>query len=122
MLQSLTHYFLHFFFIAAIAYWYDRNYWKKYWLILLATMLVDLDHLLAHPIFEANRCSIGFHVLHSEYVIPFYFLGAVFIRHKILRLIMIGLAFHMLTDFVDCLWMLSKCGECSASEVFKGVF
>ncbi|WP_245234975.1 DUF6122 family protein, partial [Tamlana crocina] len=60
MLQTVVHYFLHFIFIGAIAYGYDSNNWKKYWLILLATMLVDLDHLLATPIFQPGRCSIGF--------------------------------------------------------------
>lgn len=122
MLQTITHYFLHFIFIGAIAYWYDKTNWKKYWLILLATMLVDLDHLLATPIFSPGRCSIGFHYLHSEYVIPFYFLGAIFIKHKILRLVLIGLAFHMITDFIDCVWMYSKCEECSAKEVFEGLW
>lgn len=85
-------------------------------------MLVDLDHLLATPIFSPGRCSIGFHVLHSEYVIPLYFLGAVFIKHKIVRLIMIGLAFHMITDFIDCLWMWSRCEDCSTAELFEGIF
>ena len=122
MLQTFTHYFLHFIFIGAIAYWYDKKNWKKYWLILLATMLVDLDHLLATPIFSPGRCSIGFHVLHSEYVIPLYFLGGLYIKHRVIRLIMIGLAFHMVTDTIDCLWMFSKCEECSAGEVFNGFF
>ncbi|HET7360649.1 MAG TPA: DUF6122 family protein [Salinimicrobium sp.] len=105
MLQTLVHYSFHFLVIGIIAYWYDPNHWKKGWLILLATMLVDLDHLFATPIFEAGRCSIGFHYLHSEYVIPLYILGAIFIKNKILRLICIGLVFHMFTDFIDCLWM-----------------
>ncbi|WP_029037269.1 DUF6122 family protein [Salinimicrobium xinjiangense] len=122
MIQILIHYFLHFIFIGAIAYWYDKDNWKKYWLILLATMLVDVDHLFADPMFHPNRCSIGFHYLHSEYIIPLYFLGAIFIKHKIIRLVMIGLTFHMITDFLDCLWMYWKCEECSATEVFEAVF
>ena len=28
-------------------------------------MLVDADHLLASPIFDPSRCSIGFHPLHT---------------------------------------------------------
>ena len=40
--------------------------------IMIATMLVDLDHLLANPIFDPNRCSIGFHFLHSEIAIIGY--------------------------------------------------
>ena len=120
MLQTLVHYFFHFIFIGAIAYWYDKNNWKRNWLILLGTMVVDIDHLIADPIFHPTRCSVGFHHLHSEYIIPFYFLAAVFLKHYILRLIAIGLAFHMLTDFIDCLWMYSKC-ECEFYEVFQGL-
>jgi hypothetical protein len=119
MTQNFVHYFLHFIFIGAIAYGYDKTRWKKYWLVLLATMLVDLDHLLATPIFHPGRCSIGFHVLHSQYMIPLYFLGALLIKHRMLRLVMIGLAFHMITDFLDCLWMFSKCEECGVSEIFS---
>ncbi|HET8884815.1 MAG TPA: DUF6122 family protein [Salinimicrobium sp.] len=102
MLQTFTHYYLHFIAIGAIAYFFDPKKWKFYWLVLIATMAVDLDHLLATPIFEAGRCSIGFHPLHSFYVIPFYLIGAVFLRKPILKLICIGLIFHMLTDYLDC--------------------
>ncbi len=66
---------------------------------MLATMLVDLDHLLANPIFDPNRCSIGFHPLHSYYAIGFYFLLLAFPKS---RVIAVGLLFHMLTDYVDC--------------------
>ena len=107
MLQQLVHYSLHFLVIGVIAYCYDRKHWKKNWLILLATMLVDLDHVVADPIFLEGRCSIGFHPLHSYFVIPLYLLGAIFIKHKILKLIFIGLVFHMFTDFIDCFWMYS---------------
>jgi hypothetical protein len=34
--------------------------WKKH-INSIATMLIDLDHLLVEPIFETNRCSINFH-------------------------------------------------------------
>lgn len=120
MLQTLVHYFLHFIFIGAIAYWYDKNNWKRNWLILLGTMAVDIDHLIANPIFAENRCSIGFHLLHSEYVIPLYFLGAFFLKNYTLRLVAIGLAFHMVTDTIDCFWMYSKC-HCEFFEVFQGL-
>lgn len=120
MLQTLVHYFLHFIFIGAIAYWYDKKNWKRNWLILLGTMAVDIDHLIANPIFAENRCSIGFHLLHSEYVIPLYFLGAIFLKNYTLRLVAIGLAFHMVTDTIDCFWMYSKC-SCEFFEVFQGL-
>lgn len=119
MLQPIVHYSLHFLVIGIIAYFYDRKNWKKGWFILLSTMLVDLDHLFADPVFEAGRCSIGFHYLHSEYIIPFYILGAIFVKQKIVRLIFIGLTFHMFTDFIDCLWMFSKCKiNCTFPDFF----
>lgn len=118
MFQTLVHYFLHFLAIAGIAYLYDRENWLKYWLVLLATMLVDLDHLFATPIFQPDRCSIGFHILHTHYAAALYLLGAIFVKHKLLRLIFIGLLFHMFTDFVDCLWMASRCGDCDYPAIF----
>jgi len=120
LMQTLVHYSLHFLAVGLIAYLYDKKNWKRNWLILVATMLVDLDHLLAVPIFAPNRCSIGFHPLHSEVAIATYILGIIFTKNKILRLIFIGLLFHMITDFIDCLWMFSKCSGCyENSEVFK---
>ena len=62
-------------------------------------MLVDLDHLLADPIFKADRCSINFHPLHTYYAMVVYFLGLFF---KKTRILCIALLFHMLTDFIDC--------------------
>jgi len=118
MLQGLVHYSMHFLVIGLIAYGYDRNKWLKYWGILLATMLVDLDHLLATPIFDPERCGIGFHPLHSEIAIGIYCLGSFFIKHKVLRLICIGLLFHMLTDSLDCLWTNYQCNSCMFPNLF----
>lgn len=120
MLQTFTHYFLHFIAIGLIAWCYDKNTWKRNWLILLATMVVDLDHLFATPIFEPNRCGIGFHPLHSKWAILVFTLGVIFIKNKVLKLVFIGLIFHIITDFIDCLWMFSKCEECYlSSEIYK---
>ena len=69
---------------------------------MLATMLVDLDHLLANPVFDPGRCSIGFHPLHSYYAIGLYCIMALFPK---LRIVATGLILHMLTDWQDCLWM-----------------
>ena len=69
---------------------------------MIATMLVDLDHLLADPIFSLNRCSINFHPLHSYIAIGVY---VVLLFFKEVRIIAVGLLLHMLTDFLDCLWM-----------------
>lgn len=97
----MIHYSLHLLAPAAIAFAISQKNWKKYYIILLATMLVDLDHLLATPIFDPERCSIGFHPLHSYYAIAIYF---ILLIPKKSRLIAIGLLFHMLTDQIDC-WL-----------------
>ncbi len=102
MLQAIIHYGLHFLLPGIIAFLLFRKCWKKAWLIMLLTMLVDSDHLLATPIFEANRCSIGFHPLHSYWAIIIYVL-MLFI--PIMRIVAVGLLLHMLTDYIDCLWM-----------------
>ncbi|TWR29251.1 hypothetical protein FPZ43_09800 [Mucilaginibacter pallidiroseus] len=101
LLQTVTHYSLHFLAPGAIAYIFFRKEWKKAWLIMLATMLVDADHLLATPIFDPNRCSIGFHPLHSYYAIGVYFVLLFFPKT---RIVAVGLLFHMLTDWQDCQW------------------
>ncbi|MEX1382045.1 DUF6122 family protein [Lutibacter sp.] len=102
ILRFIVHYGMHFIVPGIIAYLFFRSNWKKVWLIFILTMLVDLDHLLTTPIFEAGRCSINFHPLHSYYAISVYFL--LLIPAKT-RVIAIGLLFHMLTDFSDCLWI-----------------
>lgn len=103
VLKTFTHYFLHLVFPVFIALMFYRKSWKKVYLILLATMLVDLDHLFADPIFDPDRMSVGFHFLHSYYAIAVYFLLLFFKGN--LRIIGIGLLFHMLTDFLDfVLW------------------
>lgn len=100
MLIPLIHYFLHFGLPLIIALVLFRKEWKKAYLIMLATMLVDLDHLLADPIFQPDRCSIGFHPLHSYYAIGVYVLLLFF--KKPYKIIGLGLVMHMATDFLDC--------------------
>lgn len=102
IVQPITHYSLHILFPGLIAWVFFRKAWKRAWLIMIATMLVDVDHLLADPMFDPTRCSIGFHPLHSYYAIGVYFFLSFFAKF---RIIAIGLLFHMLTDYQDCLWM-----------------
>ena len=109
-MQTFIHYFLHLGFPLFIALVFFRKDWKKVYLILLATMLVDLDHLLADPIFQANRCSINFHPLHTYYAMAVYVILLFF--RKPFNIIGIGLLFHMLTDLIDCLLMYSNCKVC----------
>ena len=122
-MQTFIHYFLHFGFPVLIAFFFFRKDWKKVAVILLATMLVDLDHLLANPIFDPNRCSFGFHILHSYYAIGFYIVLLFFKRPY--NIIGLGLLLHMLTDFIDCLFMYNACKSClenvPAKELLKTV-
>ena len=69
---------------------------------MILTMMVDLDHLLADPIFDPDRCGIGFHPLHSWPAIAVY-LVAIFSSR--LRIIALGLLIHMVLDGTDCLLM-----------------
>ncbi len=109
-MQTLIHYFLHFVFPAVIAIIFFKKDWKKVYLIFLATMLVDLDHLLASPIFQADRCSIQFHFLHTYYAMVFY--AALLFLKRPYNIIGIGLLLHMGTDFIDCIFMYLACNEC----------
>lgn len=83
-------------------------------------MLVDVDHVFANPLFDPNRCGIGYHPLHSKFAIFGYLLGIIFIKNNILKLIFIGLLFHMITDTIDCMWMFQNCNKCYVnSEIYK---
>lgn len=102
MLQPVVHYSLHFVLPILVAFLFYRDRWKTATLILWATMLVDLDHLWASPVFDPNRCSVGFHPLHSYVAIAVY---TSFLLDRRVRLAGIGLLLHMATDGLDCLWM-----------------
>ena len=102
MLQPIVHYGIHFIVPLLIALIFFKNSWKKAFLIMIATMLIDLDHLIASPIFDPGRCSINFHPLHSYYAIGLYIILA-FIKKT--RILGIGLCIHIIADWVDCLFM-----------------
>ena len=99
MLKFAVHYGFHFLLPLLLSMLFFKKNWKIVYLIFLCSMLVDLDHLLANPIFQKNRCSINYHPLHSYFAIGIYFIGLFF---KKTRIIAIALLFHMLTDFIDC--------------------
>lgn len=103
--QQIIHYSLHLAFPGVIAWIFFKKEWKKAWFIMFATMLVDLDHLVADPIFDPVRCSIGSHPLHSYYAILIYLLLFFFAWTKTIKIVSIGLLFHMFTDYQNCLWM-----------------
>lgn len=106
--QLILHYGLHIVAPLGIALLISRKKFWQIYLVLMLTMVVDMDHLWSVPIYQADRCSIGFHWLHSGYAIWVYLLSlAVFWKKLIVRAIFIGLLFHMVVDGIDCLWMFN---------------
>jgi hypothetical protein len=99
-----------------VALTFYRPQWLPVALILLATMAVDFDHLFADPIYDPDRCSIGFHPLHTVPAVALYFvLGVVPLvvwpkadnpglrsAARMAHLIGLGLVIHMALDWGDC--------------------
>jgi len=102
MIQPIIHYGIHFLVPLIVVLIFFKTNWKIAFLIMIATMLIDLDHLLAYPIFDANRCSINFHPLHSYISIGLYVL---LLLPKKTRLLGLGLVIHIIADAVDCILM-----------------
>lgn len=102
IVRFCLHYGMHFLLPGLLAYIFFKQKWKKAWLILIATMLIDVDHLVATPIFDATRCSINYHPLHTYYALVVYVI--LFIIPKT-RIVGLGLLLHILTDFIDCMWL-----------------
>ena len=102
MLQLFAHYGCHFLLPLLVAVLFYRSNWKIAYLSMLAAFAIDLDHILATPIFDPNRCSIGFHPLHSSFAITFYIFLLI---PKKSRLVALGLVIHIISDLVDCSFM-----------------
>ena len=103
MLREVLHYGMHLLLPLVIGFWAYPGRRLKAVLILLSGLLIDLDHLLADPVFDPDRCSIGFHPLHSYIAIGIY--AALLIPSRT-RIIGIALLIHILADSADC-WLLS---------------
>jgi hypothetical protein len=113
----MIHIALHFIVPLLVALAFYRSRWRYATGIMIATMLVDADHLLADPIYDPNRCSIGFHPLHTAPAIVVYailFALPVAVGRKpdeqglhpmarVIHLMGLGLLIHMALDGIDCL-------------------
>ena len=95
----MFHLVLHFVIPGIVTGLFYRKIWKVAYLVMIATMLVDIDHLFANPIYDPNRCSIGFHPLHQLWFIALY-IALCFVPKT--RLIGLGLSIHMALDAIDC--------------------
>jgi hypothetical protein len=114
----MFHLVLHVLIPAATARALDPHRWRSAAWLMLGTMLVDLDHLLADPIYDAQRCSIGFHPLHgmgpiAVYVVIAFVAGSgyrmsltrgsdVGSAWRVLFFLAAGLLIHMALDGLDC--------------------
>jgi len=75
---------------------------QRAWLLLMLGWVIDLDHLLAVPVYAPDRCSIGFHPLHTAPAVLVY---AALTIPRSTRWFGIGLLIHIGLDLIDCLWM-----------------
>ncbi|MDX1363087.1 MAG: DUF6122 family protein [Arenibacter latericius] len=102
MLRWFMHYGIHFLVPILVGLLFYKEYKWKAIIILLAGIIIDIDHLWANPIFDPNRCSINFHPLHTYWAIAIYCLMLIPKKTRIF-----GLAFviHIIADITDCLLM-----------------
>lgn len=113
----MLHIVLHFVVPAVVARGFYASRWRAAWLTMLLGWLVDVDHLLANPIYDPGRCSIDFHPLHSLWAIAFYlaiwlltverfslrFVSSFFGQWRLrIHWVATGLLIHMLLDAIDC--------------------
>ncbi len=102
MIRFIVHYGIHFIVPIIIAYTFYRKKFLWASFILLSAILIDLDHLLSTPIYDHNRCSINFHLLHTY---PFIIGYTILLCFKKTRLFAIALLLHILADSIDCLFI-----------------
>lgn len=102
MLRHFVHYGIHFLIPILIAFFFFKDRKLRVAIILLCGIVIDVDHFWANPLFDPNRCSIGFHPLHSYWAILGYSILPFF---KPTRIIGLALLIHILADFMDCLLM-----------------
>ncbi|MDQ3618021.1 MAG: DUF6122 family protein [Pseudomonadota bacterium] len=106
-LRAIVHLLLHFAVPGMVAWLFFRDRFQRAWLLMLLGWVIDLDHLLADPVYAPDRCSIGFHPLHTAPAIVLY--GALTIP-KPTRLFGIGLLIHIALDALDCVLMQGQAG------------
>lgn len=101
-LRPFLHYGIHFAVPLIVALTYYRNNFGRALVVLFCGILIDIDHFWATPLFDPNRCSVGYHTLHQWPFIVLYVLLAVWPRT---RLVGIALLIHIAADMTDCFLM-----------------
>lgn len=106
----MIHIALHFIVPLLTALAFYRGRWYHATGVMVATMVVDADHLLANPVYDPERCSIGFHPLHTAPAIAVYvallvlplLIGTERSGWRVLHWVGVGLVIHMALDGLDC--------------------
>ena len=102
LLQPFLHYGGHWLvpFLIARAIWPANR--LRAGLVIASANFIDIDHLLADPIFDPNRCSIGFHLLHG-WEAALGFAALLFVPRWWVRAFGIGALWHLAVDYGECL-------------------
>lgn len=98
-ISFLFHLVLHVAVPLSVAWLVYKDDFKKAFLIMLAGMAIDIDHLFVTPILDPERCSVGFHLFHSYWFCALYLLLAIIPKT---RLIGLGLMIHIVLDALEC--------------------
>jgi len=101
-MRPVVHLILHVLvpYLAARLVFPDR--WKRAWIVMVAAMIIDVDHLLADPLYDPDRCGIGIHPLHTQWAVLIYSVLAVI---PVTRIFGFGLLIHIALDALDCVWI-----------------
>lgn len=83
---------------------------------MLLGLMIDIDHVFATPMYDPNRCSMGFHPLHGLGPVIIYIAALV---HPKTRVLGIGLCVHVLLDSMDC---YVTNGVLVSSAFFEGIY
>lgn len=101
-LRAIIHLLLHAAIPALLALLFWRPQWVRAWMWMLAAFVIDLDHLLADPVYAPDRCSVGFHPLHTTPAVAVY---AGLAAYRRTRWFGVGLLLHVSLDALDCVLM-----------------
>lgn len=97
---------LHYFFHLLAPFGFGRLLWKDNWwkagFIMVGTIVIDIDHLLADPVFDPGRCSVGYHPLHTLWAGGAY-LALLAVPSWKWRAVAAGCLWHLCTDALDCM-------------------
>ncbi|MBN4081936.1 MAG: hypothetical protein COC05_06085 [Gammaproteobacteria bacterium] len=97
--KHILHIALHFLVpLVLVAIFYPKA-WRISYLLMLAGIAIDVDHLFADPIYDPGRCSIGYHPLHTLGPIIIYVAALIPVTTRVVG---VGLCTHIVLDAFDC--------------------